>query len=46
MKYLVASVNVLSVGIILIGETFGLFVGITSILMMTTATLVLIDNKK
>lgn len=46
MKYLVASVNVLSVGAILIGETFGLFVGITSILMMTTINLVLTNNEK
>lgn len=46
MRVLVAIVNVLSVGIILIGETFGLFVGVTSIMMMTAVNLVLTSNEK
>jgi hypothetical protein len=46
MKYLVASANVLSLGLIVSGEVVGLFIGITAILMTTTAVLVLIDNEK
>jgi hypothetical protein len=46
MRVLIASANVLSLGLIVSGEVVGLFIGITAILMTTTAVLVLIDNEK